>query len=76
MSGTAERLPRRPPGIVEYRINPTTGLIAGDRTFNSIFEKFDIDHLPDREVSTGFGAPLDPLDSGSGATRPAGEPIF
>lgn len=76
MSGTAERLPRRPPGIVEYRINPTTGLIAGDRTFNSIFEKFDIDHLPDREESTGFGAPLDPLDSGAGATRPAGEPIF
>jgi penicillin-binding protein 1A len=76
MAGTAERLPRRPPGIVEYRINPTTGLIAGDRTFNSIFEKFDIDHLPDRELSTGFGAPLDPLDSGAGVTRPAGEPIF
>jgi penicillin-binding protein 1A len=76
MSGTAERLPRRPPGIVEYRINPTTGLIAGDRTFNSIFEKFDIDHLPDREESTGFGVPLDPLDSGAGIPRPAGEPIF
>ena len=32
LAGTAERLPTRPPGIVEYRINPTTGLIAGDGT--------------------------------------------
>ena len=30
LAGTAERLPQRPPGIVEYRINPKTGLIAGD----------------------------------------------
>ena len=75
LAGTAERLPARPPGIVEYRINPTTGLIAGDGTFDSIFEKFDIDHLPDREENTGFVAPLDALDPGAGA-RPAGEPIF
>ncbi len=75
LAGTAERLPTRPPGIVEYRINPTTGLIAGDGTFDSIFEKFDIDHLPDREENTGFVAPLDALDPGAGA-RPAGEPIF
>ena len=54
---------------------PTTGLIAGDGTPNSIFEKFDIDHLPDREENTGFVAPLDALDPGAGA-RPAGEPIF
>ena len=33
---------------------------------NSIFEKFDIDHLPEREQS-GFGEPLDPLDPGAGA---------
>ena len=76
MSGTVERLPRRPPGIVEYRINPTTGLIADDRTFNSIFEKFDIDHLPDREESSGFVVPLETPESGPGVTRPAGEPIF
>jgi penicillin-binding protein 1A len=75
LSGTAERLPRRPPGIVEYRINPTSGLIAGDGTTDSIFEKFDIDHLPDREESGGFVSPLDSFDPVPGA-RPAGEPIF
>ena len=54
LAGTPERLPKRPPGIVEYRINPKTGLIASDGTPNSIFEKFDIDHLPEREEDTGF----------------------
>ena len=49
LDGTPERLPKRPPGIVEIRINPETGLIANDRTPNTIFEKFDIDHLPERE---------------------------
>ncbi len=75
LAGTAERLPRRPPGIVEYRINPKTGLIAGDGTRDSIFEKFDIDNLPDREQDSGFVAPLDALEPGT-VTRPAGEPIF
>jgi penicillin-binding protein 1A len=76
LARTPERLPARPPGIVEFRINPTSGLIAGDRAFDSIFEKFDIDHLPDREESSSFSSPLDTLDPGAGATRPAGEPIF
>ena len=75
LAGTAERLPKRPPGIVETRINPTTGLIAGDGTLDSIFEKFDIDHLPEREQSSGFVAPYDSPESVPGS-RPAGEPIF
>ena len=75
LAGTPERLPKRPPGIVEYRINPKSGLIAADGTFDSIFEKFDIEHLPDREEDTGFAGPLDALDPES-RTRPAGEPIF
>jgi penicillin-binding protein 1A len=75
LAGTPERLPKRPPGIVEHRINPTTGLIAGDGTFDSIFEKFDVEHLPDREQSSGFVTPLDSLESGAGP-RPSGEPIF
>jgi penicillin-binding protein 1A len=53
--------PLRPPGIVEYRINPVTGLIAGDGTPNSIFEKFDIDNLPEREHGSAFG-PTDVFD--------------
>jgi penicillin-binding protein 1A len=75
LAGTAERSPKRPAGIVEYRINPTTGLIAGDGTANSIFEKFDIDHLPEREQNAGFVAPLDSGDQGV-VTSSAGEPIF
>jgi penicillin-binding protein 1A len=68
LAGTPERLPKRPPGIVEYRINPETGLIASDSTPNTIFEKFDIDHLPEREQS-GFLAPLD-LQQPGVITRP------
>jgi penicillin-binding protein 1A len=75
LAGRPERLPKRPPGIVEHRINPTSGLIAGDGTLDSIFEKFDVDHLPQREQNADFVAPLDSLDSAPGA-RPAGGPIF
>jgi penicillin-binding protein 1A len=75
LAGTAERRPQRPPGIVEYRINPTSGLIANERS-DSIFEKFDIDHLPEREESSGFLPPLDALEPGA-VPRPGGEqPIF
>ena len=74
LAGTAERRPSRPRGIVEHRINPESGLIAGDGTPNAIFEKFDIDRLPDREDG-GFDAPHDPFDPGAGA-RPAGNPFF
>jgi penicillin-binding protein 1A len=72
LAGTAQRTLARPPGIVEYRINPTTGLIASDRTSNSIFEKFDIDHLPEREHDFGL-APFDALDPA--APPSAGEQI-
>jgi len=74
LAGTAEQRPRRPRGIVEFRINPESGLIADDRTPNTIFEKFDIDHLPERELGR-FSAPLDPLDPGSGS-QPAGNPFL
>ena len=50
LAGTPERRPKRPPGIVEYRINPKTGLIAPDGAPDTIFEKFDIDNVPERET--------------------------
>ncbi len=74
LAGTAEQRPKRPRGIVEHRINPQSGLIATDGTPNTIFEKFDIDHLPEREVG-GFSTPLDPLDPGAGA-RPSVNPFL
>jgi penicillin-binding protein 1A len=72
LAGMPEHLPKRPPGIVEYRINPETGRIAGDGATNTIFEKFDVDHLPEREQSS-FTAPLDAQQPGGG-TRSS--PIF
>jgi len=74
LAGTAEQRPKRPLGIVEHRINPQSGLIADDGMPNAIFEKFDIDHLPEREVG-GFSEQLDPLDPGAGA-RPSGNPFL
>ena len=38
----------RPPGIVDVRINPDTGLVASTRD-NSIFEKFRMGHVPEAE---------------------------
>jgi penicillin-binding protein 1A len=64
LAGTPEHRRLRPPGIVEYRINPITGLIASDGTPNSIFEKFDIDNLPEREHGSGF-VPSEGVDPGA-----------
>ena len=63
----------RPLGIVEYRINPTTGQIASDATRDTVFEKFDIDNVPERERDSGFVG----SDPGSPANtaQPSG-PIF
>ncbi len=75
LTGKPEHLLARPPGIVEYRINPTTGLIASDSAPNSIFEKFDIDNLPDREPDA-VASPFTQLEPGTTPARPGGEPIF
>jgi penicillin-binding protein 1A len=76
LAGTAERRPKRPPGIVEVRINPETGLIAPDGAPNTIFEKFDLDHLPEREEG-GFSVPPDSLDPGAGAgAQPSANPFL
>jgi penicillin-binding protein 1A len=77
LAGTAERGVARPPGIVEYRIDPATGLIANDCRRDSIFEKFDIDHLPEREATfCSEPLPLNALEPGSEARPSSGEPIF
>jgi len=74
LGGLPEHTLARPPGIVEYRINPQNGLIASDSTANAIFEKFDIDNLPEREPDSGFVSPFNALEPGTQA-RP-GEQIF
>jgi penicillin-binding protein 1A len=63
----------RPLGIVEYRINPTNGLIGNDATRDTVFEKFDIDNVPAREPEQSFVAP----DSATPTTPArAGDPLF
>jgi penicillin-binding protein 1A len=63
----------RPVGIVEYRINSTSGLIANDATPDTVFEKFDIDNVPAREPDQRFVAP----DSTTPTTPArAGDPLF
>jgi penicillin-binding protein 1A len=63
----------RPVGIVEYRINPTSGLIANDAARDTVFEKFDIDNVPAREPDQRFVSP----DSTTPTTPVhAGDPLF
>lgn len=53
MGEALESLPehqmQRPSGIVDVRINPETGLVTSDAS-HSVFEKFRIDEVPEREV--------------------------
>jgi penicillin-binding protein 1A len=44
----------RPPGIVELRINPASGLVASDANRNAIWEKFRVDNVPEREPDPSF----------------------
>jgi penicillin-binding protein 1A len=74
LAGTDARRPKRPLGIVEHRINPESGKIADDGTPNTIFEKFDIEHLPEREEG-GFSTPSGVFDSDTGA-QPASNPFL
>ncbi len=59
-----------PPGIVHVKIDPDTGLLAGSRQRNAIFEYFREEHVPAQgaeEVGPG---------SGSGGTEDLVQDIF
>ena len=64
LDGVPEQPFRTPPGIVEVRINPESGLVASDANPHAIFEKFDIDNIPEREPDPVFSVTLDPLRPG------------
>jgi penicillin-binding protein 1A len=70
LDGVPEHSMQRPPGIVDVRINPETGLVTND-TRNSVFEKFRIDEVPERDVEESTWQPRDlgldqpPEDGGS-----------
>jgi penicillin-binding protein 1A len=73
LAGRPPHVLPRPPGIVDYRINPDNGLIANDSEANSIFEKFEIDHVPEREPEATF---TPDSSAGPGTRVRPGEPIF
>src|SRR5690606_41092515 len=54
LEGLPEHRVERPPGIVEVRINPETGLVASDASRATMFEKFEIDRVPEREREPVF----------------------
>jgi penicillin-binding protein 1A len=68
---TPEHTMSRPPGIIEYRINPQTGLIASGATRDSVFEKFDVDNIPESEPDADFNGSFDPANPTT-SQRPSG----
>jgi penicillin-binding protein 1A len=50
LAGRPERTLERPPGIVELRIDPVSGRVADGRIAETMFEKFFIDRIPQRET--------------------------
>lgn len=52
LAGVPEHMLPRPPGIIDVRIDPKTGLRARNTGPSTVFEKFDVDHLPDWQNST------------------------
>jgi penicillin-binding protein 1A len=73
LRGQPEHVLKQPSGIVSVRIDPDNGLVASDANRNSIFEKFRIGHVPDREPD-----PIVDAGHSGDETRPneSGEKIF
>jgi len=56
LASLPEHQMQRPSGIVDVRINPDSGLVTSD-TSRSVFEKFRIDEVPEREVERSTWQP-------------------
>jgi len=77
LEGQPEHVLARPPGIVEARINPTTGLVASDANPDAIWEKFRVGHLPPREPDTPYNVAQSVDSAGQPAPAAAADaPIF
>ncbi|HEX7081207.1 MAG TPA: PBP1A family penicillin-binding protein [Gammaproteobacteria bacterium] len=70
LEGVPERTFEEPPGIVTVRINPENGLVASGANPNTIFEKFRIGHLPEREPDAAFPTHDLPASPEGPATQP------
>jgi penicillin-binding protein 1A len=54
LAGQPEHLLARPPGIVEVRVNPDTGLVASDANPNAHWEMFQVGTVPARESDAPY----------------------
>jgi penicillin-binding protein 1A len=62
------QLPEQPPGLVTVRIDPETGLLAGARHPNAIFETFRQENVPQRQAEESD--PSAGSDAGSTESAP------
>jgi len=66
----------QPPGIIDVRINPESGLVAATNE-GSVFEKFRIGHVPEREQDRTEWQPEIFLEDGREPVGGQGqEPLF
>ena len=75
LDGVDHHAMEQPPGIVDVRINPENGLVAAANT-GSIFEKFRLDHIPDREQEHEEWTPEIFLGQGETGAEQGQEPLF
>ncbi len=75
LSGVPHHTMERPPGIVDVRINPETGLVAAD-TAGSIFEMFRFDEIPEREPERQEWTSDNLFGVDSGSSEQTQEPLF
>jgi len=64
-----------PPGIVDVRINPETGLVAATNA-GSVFEKFRLEHIPEQEQDTTAWNPEIFLGTDEPVLSEEQEPLF
>jgi penicillin-binding protein 1A len=75
LAGLPEHAMQRPPGIVDVRINPETGLVTSNSA-NSVFEKFRIDEVPEREIEQPTWQPQDFGSERAPVTDESSEQLF
>lgn len=75
LDGLSYHAMEQPPGIIDVRINPKSGLVAATNQ-GSIFEKFRIGHVPEREPDPAEWHPDIFTDGGEAADGQGPEPLF
>ena len=75
LDGLSNHAMEQPPGIIDVRINPESGLVAATNQ-GSVFEKFRLGHVPEREPEPAEWHPDIVNDGGEAADGQGPEPLF